>query len=79
MNIAFFDTKPYDYIWFEPLSKEYGYEIRYCDYRLGADTAVLAKGYDVACAAPDTTMWMWPLPQRRSFQWSECPAILRRL
>jgi D-lactate dehydrogenase len=49
MKIAFFDTKPYDYIWFEPLSKEYGYQIRYCDYRLNADTAVLAEGYDVAC------------------------------
>ena len=50
MNIAFFDAKPYDYIWFEPLSKEYGYEIHYCDYRLCADTAVLARGFDVACA-----------------------------
>jgi len=49
MKIAFFDTKPYDTIWFEPLSKEYGYQIRYYDYRLNSDTAVLAEGYDVVC------------------------------
>ena len=27
MNIAFFNTKPYDRLWFEPLSKEYGMKI----------------------------------------------------
>lgn len=27
MRIAFFSTKPYDRIWFEPMAKDYGYEI----------------------------------------------------
>lgn len=29
MKIAFFSTKPYDKIWFEPMGKEYGFEIRF--------------------------------------------------
>lgn len=49
MKIAFYDTKPYDRIWFEPLSEQYGFEIKYYDYKLGEDTAVLARGYDVVC------------------------------
>lgn len=49
MKIAFYDAKPYDKIWFEPLADEYGYEIKYFDYRLNADTAVLAKGFDAVC------------------------------
>ncbi|MCL2884953.1 MAG: 2-hydroxyacid dehydrogenase [Oscillospiraceae bacterium] len=50
MKIAFYDTKPYDKIWFEPLAEEYGYTLRFFEYRLGADTAALAKGYDAVCA-----------------------------
>lgn len=49
MKIAFFDTKPYDLEWFEPLSREYGFEIKYFDYRLSADNAWLASGYDAVC------------------------------
>lgn len=49
MKIAFYDAKPYDKIWFEPLADEYGYKIKYFDYRLNADTAVLAKGFDAVC------------------------------
>lgn len=49
MKIAFYDTKPYDKIWFEPLAEEYGYEIKYFDYKLSADTAILAKGFEAVC------------------------------
>ena len=50
MRVAFFDTKPYDKTWFKPLSEEYGYEIKFYEHKLNADTAVLAKTYDVVCA-----------------------------
>lgn len=49
MKIAFYDTKPYDKIWFDPLAEEYGYKIKYFEYRLNSDTAVLAKGFDAVC------------------------------
>lgn len=49
MDIVFYDTKPYDRIWFDPLAREYGYTIKYYEHKLNADTAVLAKGYDVVC------------------------------
>ncbi|MDR2933517.1 MAG: 2-hydroxyacid dehydrogenase [Oscillospiraceae bacterium] len=50
MKIAFYDTKPYDRIWFEPLAAEYGYKIKFFDYKLHVDTAPLSAGYDVVCA-----------------------------
>lgn len=49
MKIAFYDTKPYDKIWFEPLAKEYGYKIKFFEHKLNPDTAVLSKGYDAVC------------------------------
>lgn len=49
MRIAFFDTKPYDRIWFEPLARQYGYDIRYYEHKLGEDTAVLTAGHDAVC------------------------------
>jgi len=49
MRIAFFDTKPYDKTWIEPLSLEYGYDIKFYEHKLNADTAILADGYDVVC------------------------------
>lgn len=49
MQIAFYDTKPYDRIWFDPLAEQYGYTIKYFDHRLNIDTAVLSQGYDVVC------------------------------
>jgi len=50
MKIAFFDTKPYDKTWIEPLSLEYGYDIKFFEHKLNADTAILANGYGVVCA-----------------------------
>ena len=49
MKIAFYDTKDYDRIWFEPLAKEFGYEIVFYESRFIADTAILANGCDAVC------------------------------
>lgn len=49
MNIAFFGTKPYDKIWFDPLAKKYGTDITFYEDRLSADTVKLAKGHDAVC------------------------------
>ena len=49
MKIAFYDTKPYDKIWFETLITEYGYEVKFFEHKLNEDTALLSKGYDVVC------------------------------
>ncbi len=49
MKIAFYGTKPYDKIWFEPMAKEYGFEIRFIDLPCNEETIFLAKGYDAIC------------------------------
>ena len=49
MKVAFYDTKPYDKIWFEPMMDEYGYEVKFFDNKLNEDTVVLSKGYDAVC------------------------------
>lgn len=49
MKIAFYGTKPYDKKWFEPLGKEYGFEIRFIELPCNKDTIGLAKGYDAIC------------------------------
>ncbi len=41
---AFFDTKPYDKIYFDALKDEYGIEIEYFESKLSPRTAVMAKG-----------------------------------
>lgn len=56
MKIAFFDTKPYDHIWFDQLSARYGYKIKYFEHRLHADTAILARGYDAVCVFVNDTV-----------------------
>jgi len=52
MNIAFYDTKPYDRIWFEPLASDtrYGFQIKFYEHKLNADTALIAGDYDCVCA-----------------------------
>ena len=50
MKIAFFSTKPYDKIWFEPLSKEYGFDIKFLEAKLDTDTVFLANSADMICA-----------------------------
>lgn len=44
LKVAFFDTKPYDKIYFDSLKKEYGIEIEYFESKLSPKTAVMAKG-----------------------------------
>lgn len=49
MKIAFYSTKPYDRIWFEPLSKEYGFEIKFIEFPFNEQTVFMAKDYDAVC------------------------------
>lgn len=49
MKIAFFDTKEYDKKVFNKYNEKYGYDITYFESKLNAETAFLAKGYDVVC------------------------------
>ena len=49
MRIAFYDTKPYDKIWFEPMAKEKGIDILFLEEKLNKHTAVFAKDCDAVC------------------------------
>ncbi len=49
-RIAFFDTKPYDKIYFDKFKDEFGFEIKYFESKLNPDTAHMAKKYDAVCA-----------------------------
>lgn len=49
MKIAFFSTKPYDKIWFEPMGKDYGFDIRFYEMPFREETVMLARGYDAVC------------------------------
>ncbi|MBR3781309.1 MAG: 2-hydroxyacid dehydrogenase [Clostridia bacterium] len=50
LRIAFFDTKPYDKIYFDTLKEEYGIEIEYFESKLSPRTAVMAKNVRAVCA-----------------------------
>lgn len=49
-KICFFDTKPYDKIYFEALKDQYDIEIEYYEPKLGPKTAFMAKGYEAVVA-----------------------------
>ena len=49
MKIAFYSTKPYDRIYFEPMSKEYDIEIHFFELPCNEETIPLANGYDAVC------------------------------
>ena len=49
MKIAFYGTKPYDKIWFEPMGKEYGFDIHFIEAACNQETVFMAKGYDAIC------------------------------
>jgi len=49
MKIAFYDTKEYDKLWFEKLSKDYNCEILFFENKFVAETAILASGCDAVC------------------------------
>jgi D-lactate dehydrogenase len=47
-KLAFFDTKPYDRVWFDRFNTNY--EITYIENKLNRNTAKFAKGHDAVCA-----------------------------
>ncbi len=49
-KIAFFDTKPYDRIYFDKYKGEYGVEFKYFENKLNADTVSMTRGCDGVCA-----------------------------
>ncbi|MBO5743117.1 MAG: 2-hydroxyacid dehydrogenase [Clostridia bacterium] len=49
MKLAFYDTKPYDKIWFDKYCEEFGIKIKYYDVKLSEETAVLARDCDCVC------------------------------
>lgn len=56
IKIAFFDTKPYDKIWFDKCSEKYDIKIKYYESKLTPDTAVMAKGCGAVCAFVNDTI-----------------------
>lgn len=49
MKIAFYSTKPYDKLRFEPLGKEYGFDIHFIEAACNKETVFMAKGHDAVC------------------------------
>jgi D-lactate dehydrogenase len=49
IKIAFFDTKPYDKDFFTEVNAQYGFDIKFLESHLNADTAVLTEGCDAVC------------------------------
>ncbi len=49
MKIAFYSTKPYDRIYFEPMSKEYEIELHFIEAPCNEETIGLAGGCDAIC------------------------------
>lgn len=49
MKVTFFDTKPYDKLYFEPLLNENGIEVKFSEYKLSPDTAHIARGSNAVC------------------------------
>jgi len=47
-KLAFFDTKPYDRVYFDKLNKNY--EITYFEEKLNHHTAKITEGFDAVCA-----------------------------
>ncbi len=50
LRVAFFDTKPYDKIYFDALKDDYGIEIEYFESKLSPRTAVMAKNVKAVVA-----------------------------
>ncbi len=49
-KICFFDTKPYDKLYFDEFAEKYGFEMVYCESKLSEKSVVLAKGCDAVVA-----------------------------
>ncbi len=56
MKIAFFDTKPYDKRYFEPLATQREIKIKFFEAKLNEDTVKLAYGFDAVCAFVNDTI-----------------------
>jgi D-lactate dehydrogenase len=50
VKIAFFDAKPYDITSFDEVNNDFGFEIKYIASKLNADTAIMAKNFNIVCA-----------------------------
>lgn len=50
LRTAFFDTKPYDKIYFDALKDDFGIDIEYFESKLNPRTAVMAKGFKAVVA-----------------------------
>ena len=48
-KIAFFDTKPYDELFFNETNQDYGFSITYLEPHLTEETAQLTRGHEVVC------------------------------
>ena len=49
MKIAFYSTKPYDRIYFEPKSQEYDMQLHFYETGCNEETIPLAKGHAAIC------------------------------
>lgn len=56
IRICFYDTKPYDKIYFEELNVNYDFEIDFLESKLNHKTAVLSKGFDAVIAFVNDTI-----------------------
>jgi D-lactate dehydrogenase len=55
-KICFYDTKPYDKVFFDFYKEKLGFEIDYFEPKLNSDTAVMAKGYEAVVAFVNDTI-----------------------
>lgn len=55
-KIAFYDAKPYDKIYFDALSREYGFELKYIETKLNGHSAVMAEDCEGVIAFVNDTV-----------------------
>lgn len=55
-KIIFYDTKPYDRLFFDLANEQFNFSIKYVSDHLNSDTAYFAKGFDVVCAFVNDTI-----------------------
>ncbi len=55
-KLSFYDTKPYDKLFFDELTDKYNVEIEYHEVKLNKKTALLAQGCDAVCAFVNDTI-----------------------
>ncbi|HEY9899888.1 MAG TPA: 2-hydroxyacid dehydrogenase [Pantanalinema sp.] len=56
MNIAVFDTRPYDRASLDEANEAFGHALTYFESRLGPETVALAKGFPAVCAFVNDTL-----------------------